>query len=217
MVRNRSFQNLRSLKQREKLLSVAGSIFWQKGYLGTSIEDIAKTAKVNKALIYYYFKNKAYILFEIATKYTEELIEQTLPIVKSNISPGEKLKSFVFNHMLFVFKNLELPGGGRERRNLPPKLLKIYIGLRDKYEGMFREILEEGTNQGEFQCPDIRLTSLFILGFLNNITFWYKPTGRLRPEELAGEAYAFISKALNLGKDSIPGITSILFPKESAN
>jgi AcrR family transcriptional regulator len=216
MVHNRSLQTFRSLKQRKKLLSVAGSLFWEKGYLGTSISDIAKAAKVNKALIYYYFKNKTYILFEIATKYTEELIEQTLPIVKSNMNPSEKLKSFVFNHMLFVFKNLELPGGGRERRNLPPKLLKIYIGLRDKYEGMFRQILEEGTNQGEFQCPDIRLTSLFILGFMNNITFWYKPKGRFRPEELAGGAYAFISKALNLGKESIPGITSISLPKRES-
>jgi len=216
MVLNRSLQPLRSLKQREKLLSIAGNLFWEKGYLGTSIDDIAKGAKVNKALIYYYFKNKAYILFEIATKYTEELIEQSLPIVKSNMKPGEKLKSFLFNHILFVFKNLELPGGGRERRCLPPKLLKIYIGLRDRYEGMFREILEEGVSQGEFRCTDIRLTSLFILGFLNNITFWYKPGGRLRPEELAREAYVFISKTLNPEKNSIPEITSILFPKESA-
>lgn len=203
MFRDKSLQALRSSKQREKLLSITGNLFWEKGYLGTSIDDIAKAAKVNKALIYYYFKSKDYILFEIATKFTEKLIEQTLPILKSNMNPSEKLKSFVFNHILFVFKNLELPGGGRERRCLRTKLLKIYIGLRDKYEGMFREILEEGANQGEFQCHDIRLTSLLILGFLNNITFWYKPTGRLRAEEIAEEAYAFISKALSLRKNSI--------------
>jgi len=196
MFRDKSVQALRSSKQRERLLSIAGNLFWEKGYLGTSIDEIAKAAKVNKALIYYYFKSKNHILFEIATKYTEELIEQTLPIVKSNMSTDEKLKSFVFNHILFVLKNLELPGGGRERRCLGTKLLKIYIGLRDKYEGMFRKILEEGTKQGEFQCHDIRLTSLFILGFLNNISFWYKPIGRLRPEALAEEAYFFISKVL---------------------
>lgn len=216
MFRDKSLQTLRSSKQREKLLSIAGNLFWEKGYLGTSIDDIAKAAKVNKALIYYYFKNKDYILFEIATKYIEELIELTIPITKSNLSPGEKLESFVFNHILFELKNLELPGGGREKRNLPPKLLRIYIDLRDKYEGMFREILEEGTNQRKFQCHDIKLTSLLVLGFLNNISHWYKPTGRFRPEELAEEAYAFISKALTLGKDSIPEIAPISLPKQES-
>jgi AcrR family transcriptional regulator len=213
MFRVKSLQNLRSSKQREKLLSVAGNLFWEKGYLGTSIDEIAKASKVNKALIYYYFKSKNHILFEIATKYTEGLIKQTLPIVESNMSTEEKLRSFVFNHILFVLKNLELPGGGRERRCLGSRLLKIYIGLRDKYEGMFRKILEEGEDKGIFQCRDMKLTSLFILGFLNNISFWYKPTGRFRPEELAQEAYIFISKALQLNKDSISELTSICSPK----
>lgn len=196
MFRDKSLQALRSSKQRQKLLSVAGRLFWEKGYLGTSIDDIGKRAKVNKALIYYYFESKDHILFEIATKYIKELIEQTVPIMKSNLSPGDKLKSFVFNHILFELKNLELPGGGREKRCLPPKQQRIYIDLRDKYEGMFREILEKGTNQGEFRCHDIKLASLFVLGFLNNISHWYKPTGRLRPEALAEEAYALVSKVL---------------------
>ena len=68
-------QGSRSLTQRKKLLTIAGRLFWQKGYLATSIDDIAKAAKMNKASIYYYFKNKADVLYELASATMQALID----------------------------------------------------------------------------------------------------------------------------------------------
>ena len=54
-----------SKASREKILAVAVSIFARKGFDGARVDEIAKDAKVNKALIYYYFKSKSMILEEI--------------------------------------------------------------------------------------------------------------------------------------------------------
>ena len=195
---------LRSSMKREKILLIAGRLFWQKGYLAASTDDIARAAKINKATIYYYFKNKATILFELALGTLESLIDLAMPICKSDMTPEKKLESFVTNHVSFQLNNLGLSGlGQRERRNLPARMLLTTTTMRDKYEEMFQEILEEGINQGKFECTDTKVTSRFILGFLNSMVLWYKPTGRLSPMKLASEAHLFISRALSHRKGPI--------------
>ncbi len=47
---------------RERILHIAEEMFAKKGYDGTSVNEIAKEAEVNKALIYYYFESKKDLL-----------------------------------------------------------------------------------------------------------------------------------------------------------
>lgn len=47
-----------SEESRERLLRAARNLFCQKGYVGTSIREIAREAEVNSALIKYYFGDK---------------------------------------------------------------------------------------------------------------------------------------------------------------
>jgi AraC-like DNA-binding protein len=50
---------------RDRILQAAEKIFAQKGYDAARIEQIAADAGVNKALIYYYFKNKRALLQDL--------------------------------------------------------------------------------------------------------------------------------------------------------
>ena len=49
-------------KTRKKIFTAAERLFAEKGYDGTGIQDIALNAGINKALIYYHFKNKQDII-----------------------------------------------------------------------------------------------------------------------------------------------------------
>jgi len=193
-------QNRRSrhwLRQREKILSAAGRLFWQKGYLGTSITDIAKAANVNKASVYYYFENKAVLLFEVASRSLQELTESVMSVRELELSPGEKLRMLIVNHVKWQTSHLGLAGIGQvERRNLPPRLQREYVRSRDQYEAMFREVIEEGLVQKEFRPIDPKLAALFTLGFLNSIIQWFKPSGRLSADEIAIEACRFVFEGL---------------------
>ncbi|MER3435444.1 MAG: TetR/AcrR family transcriptional regulator [Leptolyngbya sp. ERB_1_1] len=46
----------------EQILNIALSLFCEKGYYATSIEDIAKQAQISKGLLYHYFESKAAVL-----------------------------------------------------------------------------------------------------------------------------------------------------------
>ncbi|MDZ7963329.1 MAG: TetR/AcrR family transcriptional regulator [Aulosira sp. DedQUE10] len=43
---------------KEQILKAAMDLFFSKGYHATSIDDVAKTAKISKGLLYHYFKGK---------------------------------------------------------------------------------------------------------------------------------------------------------------
>lgn len=63
-------------KTREKILKVATKLFARKGFDGARVDEIAKKAGVNKALIYYYFKSKEEILEEIMKVFLEESLRR---------------------------------------------------------------------------------------------------------------------------------------------
>jgi AcrR family transcriptional regulator len=64
----------RDLK-REAILQGAADCFTKFGYEKTTLDDIGKSAALNKASIYYYFKNKEEIFSEVALQEADTYIE----------------------------------------------------------------------------------------------------------------------------------------------
>ncbi|MYL34101.1 forespore capture DNA-binding protein RefZ [Pontibacillus yanchengensis] len=64
-----------SLNTKQKVMDAARSLFYTKGYNGTSVRDIAAKAKVNVSLISYHFKNKQGLLEYMMIHYFESYIE----------------------------------------------------------------------------------------------------------------------------------------------
>ncbi|WP_339228405.1 forespore capture DNA-binding protein RefZ [Oceanobacillus sp. FSL K6-2867] len=103
---------------KQKVINAASSLFFQKGFHGTSVRDIAEKASVNVSLISYYFKSKQGLLEYAVTNYYEEYlktIEEELENAAS-LSPLEKLNGLIFtiiqykqtNHQLTCFIQREL-------------------------------------------------------------------------------------------------------------
>ena len=191
-------RRLRGKEQQEKrILTAAGRLFWKKGYLGTSIDEIAKGADVNKATIYYYFKDKASILNELISIPLKELINQALPIAQMDLKPEDKLEALVAGHISWQASHPGIAGIGHvERKNLPAPAYRRYISMRDDYEEIVRKTIEDGVCQGAFHCKEVKLATMFTLGLVNSIMQWFSPGGRLTADEIAKEACSFILKAL---------------------
>ena len=181
----------------EDILKAATHLFSQKGYSETTLDNIAQLARVNKASVYYYFKNKAFLLFEIVCRATNSTLALAEPIVASDLSPIDKLKELVINHMKWRLDNIGIGGiGEKELRNLPPRLRRDYTALRDSYEAIFRKIHREAIDAGEVRHIDNKIASLTILSFTNSFDRWFKPDGELSADEIASIAWEFIYRAL---------------------
>lgn len=65
-------------EKREAILKAARSLFAKDGFDGASVDDIAKKASVNKALIYYYFKSKKGLIEAIIDTLIEDTIAEKM-------------------------------------------------------------------------------------------------------------------------------------------
>lgn len=74
-------------KTKKRIIEVAEKRFSDKGFDATRVDDIAKDAGVNKALIYYYFKSKEEILNHLIERLFGDFSVIVMEFVKNNIVP----------------------------------------------------------------------------------------------------------------------------------
>lgn len=101
-----------------KVVEAASALFFQKGFHGTSVRDIAEKAAVNVSLISYYFKGKQGLLEYAVTNYYEAYLEvMETELEKTKDSPAlDRLKALILtiiqykqsNHQFSCFVHREL-------------------------------------------------------------------------------------------------------------
>lgn len=103
---------------RQKVVDAASILFFQNGFHGTSVRDIADKATVNVSLISYYFKSKQGLLEHAVTQYYEAYLKaiESAMLHNESISPLERLKKMIAtiihykqsNHQFSCFIHREL-------------------------------------------------------------------------------------------------------------
>ena len=78
-------------ESRSAILQAAIREFAREGVAGARTDAIAKTAKVNKALLYYYFRDKDALYAAALEQVFKERDAHLMPILRENTPPGEKL------------------------------------------------------------------------------------------------------------------------------
>jgi len=84
-------------KTREKIINASMKLFAQNGYDRTSVNAIAKEAKISKGLIYNHFETKEDIVKGIV-EFFVQLAESITKSKDSEQSPKEQLKGIVDNY-----------------------------------------------------------------------------------------------------------------------
>ena len=79
-------------KQQQKIIHSAIKIFSKKGYTKTTIEEIAKNAKIAKGLVYYYFKTKEEIYLESLNSIRSQMKTYVDKYVEKEHNAFEKIR-----------------------------------------------------------------------------------------------------------------------------
>ncbi|HEY4602265.1 MAG TPA: forespore capture DNA-binding protein RefZ [Cerasibacillus sp.] len=95
---------------KQKIMRIASSLFYQKGFQGTSIRDIAAEADVNIAAISYYFNGKQGLLEQTVTTYYETYLDVLEKVYEQTAtsSPIDRLKKIIASILHFKQDNEEL-------------------------------------------------------------------------------------------------------------
>jgi len=90
------------------ILETAEKLFAQKGFDGARVDEIARKAGVNKALIYYYFESKEQILQTILDRHMTEIFQKREDIVESIADiPKDKFLESMVEQSLKIFEGRE--------------------------------------------------------------------------------------------------------------
>jgi TetR/AcrR family transcriptional regulator len=80
---------------RERIFTAASAEFAARGFAGASVDRIARTAGVNKAMIYYHFKSKAALYREILRDMFDAVAARLESMAAEHRDPDGKIRAFV--------------------------------------------------------------------------------------------------------------------------
>jgi AcrR family transcriptional regulator len=178
-----------AMAREEQVRAAALRLFKEKGYHATSMRDIANAVGINKGSLYSYIKSKEDLLIPVFERAMGVLVGQIEQITADpSLAPTERLKRAVHAHVTAVADNLDvLTVYLSEWRQLATESLATNRMQRERYAALFHQILREGVASGEFRRMDTGIVMLGMIGMCNYLFRWYRPDGRLTPEQIADE------------------------------
>jgi AcrR family transcriptional regulator len=173
---------------RDDILEAAAQIFSQKGFHATSMQDIAQAVRLQKASLYHHVSSKQEILVSILDQALDMLIEQMQQVLARPLPPDEKLRQAMQAYLVAMLEHRELAAVLLlEHRSLEPAYQSRHIPRRDRFERLWRDLIQEGLDQGLFCCADPGMAGRALLGVMNWTITWYRPDGSLSAESIAGQ------------------------------
>lgn len=173
---------------KDAILDAAAEIFSQKGYHAASMQDIARAVRLQKASLYHHVNSKQEILKALLDKALDLLIENMLDVMARPTAAEEKLRLGMRTYLMSMLEHRQLASVLLlEHRSLEPELRVRHTRRRDEFERLWRVLIQEGVDEGYYQCDDIDIAARALLGVLNWTITWYRPEGADTPEQIADQ------------------------------
>ncbi|HXJ92176.1 MAG TPA: TetR/AcrR family transcriptional regulator [Terriglobia bacterium] len=175
-----------------EICRTAARVFYDKGYDGASMQDIAEAVGLTKAGLYHHVGSKDRLLFEIMNYGMDILDEAVVSKVQGIADPRERLRQTIIGHIDLVVRtrDLEITVILHENRSLKGELRKVINARKQKYIRLLEQTIAEV--QAQTPAPPRigpRLAAFALLGMINWLYQWYRPDGLIKEAELA-ETYA---------------------------
>ncbi|MBF9224289.1 TetR/AcrR family transcriptional regulator [Hymenobacter ruricola] len=165
----------------------ATALFRARGFAATSMRELATALGLEAGSLYSHIKSKEEILHRVCFGLAESFfagfaaatLDATAPVATQlrqaieahvRVLTSDSAASAVFLH---EWRHLSEPARGE------------FLALRDRYEAAFRELIAKGVAAGELHTPDTAFAALTLLASLNWLPAWYRPEGKLAPDEIA--------------------------------
>jgi len=192
----------RTAEARQKLREicrVAARVFYEKGYDGASMQDIAEAVGLTKAGLYHHVSSKDMLLFEIMNYGMDILEEAVLAKVKDIQDPREKLRQTILGHIDLVVRarDMEITVILHENRSLKGNLRKQINARKRAYieylEGLIARV-QERSGMPPRLSPHI--AAFAVLGMINWLYRWYHLEGPVKEEEISSAYVDFFFRGL---------------------
>lgn len=183
-----------------RILQQAMKIFLEKGYHGTSIEEITQAAGLTKGALYWHFQSKEDLLKRIMEEFEKRFLDGLIQAVKDvhgNIN--DKIEKYFRYNAAFSYYNRELCVSFTTlaaelvgaHHGMEPEFRRIY----KKYQKFLSSLILQGKKEKILKKEmDPDLAALIIIAFHDGILIrWF-----MNRNKIDGEAYVNTFKKIML-------------------
>lgn len=181
-----SLRERKTAKKKEDILLMSVRVLSEKGYHGTTMEEIASKLLMTKGSVYYYFRDKQDLLYQSHIMLLGKSIDNIEAIIRQDVPVVDKLQQAMIRHIEYLISERN----GFETMIEPEHFFaeqqkKEILQLRDHYGIFFDKLIQEGIEEGVFGSVDVKIVRNIILGAMNWVTQWYSEKGKKDKTEIA--------------------------------
>ena len=180
-------------------------LFAERGFAGTSLQDIADALGVTRPALYYYVKSKDELLAKLAADVAGGSAAQITELAgRPGLDAAGRLREIV---RLTALRQATQPERFRllirSEAELPAELSDAYDTSRRAVLRAVTGVIEEGIRAGRFRPVDARIAALGVIGMWNWVAWWFRPD-RDSPDAVADQLADMAIAALQRADHRIP-------------
>jgi AcrR family transcriptional regulator len=189
------------------ILATSRDLFYEVGFHGTTVRDIASRVGVTVPALYYHHANKEAILAALLDSSIGSVIERCEQALReAGDDPADRFRKLIECLALYMANHRKSAAMDAEIRALSPAARKAYSTQRRLVEQMLADTIEQGTAAGVFEVTSPPDTARALLGMIQAITVWFIPgRGRLTAAELAARYIDIAGHTVGLRGQSADG------------
>jgi AcrR family transcriptional regulator len=171
--------------KRDRILQEAVRLFHDRGFTGTTLDDVAAALGVTKPSIYTHFRSKTELLGAICQPTIQLSCDAIALAVGRGGSATDRLHRAMVEFTRVVLRHQpNMAVFFREEKHLSTETAATIEALRKRFDQLLSGLLAEGKANGEFHLEDPDITALALGGMICWIYTWYHADGRLSEDAL---------------------------------
>jgi len=174
----------------ERLIRLAATAFWERGYAATSTRELSELLGIQKASLYHHIRGKEDLLEQISVRSLEHISSAVAQAV-SSAPEGDRLRALVRAHIDTALGDRDMHAVMlTEMRSMSDARRQDILELRRRYEQSVEECVAAAQADGTLRSDmSARWLTLSLLNLLNWTIFWYRPEGSLDADEIGERLY----------------------------
>lgn len=174
--------------RRREVLDEAARLFTERGYGGTSMDDVANAVELTKGTLYHHFPGKAEILVEVYDEAADFVLANTNEVPADTPAPEavrllvrsvlelieQRRNQVVLFHQEMPWVEQWLPAADARR---------VRHKMRE-YIDYVESVIKRGITSGDFEKVDVHASAQTLIGMVTWSYRWWEPDGKPNIDQL---------------------------------
>ncbi|HEY1092602.1 MAG TPA: TetR/AcrR family transcriptional regulator [Burkholderiaceae bacterium] len=170
---------------RDKILAQAARLFANKGFPGTSMNEVAEACEVSKPTLYHYVRDKHELLVQICESHVASLETLTDEVRAQGLEPEAHLRALILRFVR------EYGAAQHEHRVLTEDVKFIEAEARERLRAVERRVVAAFADAVAAVRPELgdsrlhKPLTMLLFGMINWTFTWLRPDGELSYDDVA--------------------------------